>query len=831
MRLFFLFLALVFVASPLCAQVGFGNFETRPQTFNPASNQTITGDWDFVGDLLSGGETVLTSVSAALEFVTTATAQDVPGLKDFTNGLKSAGETVITSLHSNDATIHFIEGDIDHTAIQNIGTNTHAQIDTHIADVANPHDVSASQVDAVTTTGTQSASGAKTWTTTQTFEGIALIDPAPQSLTYYVATTGSAANDGLTNGTALDTIENALDEIPFSHQGGVTIKLLDGTGYTGAIVSNWSKGSRETNSTAHEIVIESEDGVAADVTITVAPTLANAVICVNPGGRVQLSNITIGSTTTNDTALEVDASLVVAAGCNFLAQDIRVIDVANGGHLELSGTTNVTGNALGTAIGIRLQEGSYAKTGTLNVIDCQTGVEVGRFCKFNFDNGFTMTSPGGNQSGTGLYLLPMARAYIDSNASIAANLNGVEMEEGSRLGMHRARSLTLTGTGIGNGNGIVLGAGAWISWGRTDSSNTGTLSVDGFDNGIWLDGYSILARTENGALTLNVDNCTTGITVNWASTLLADTVNFSGNTQDTDLGDSNYRFERRFEGGLTVTDTIHSETAMALTTLAAEPTVLSTRPTFWSTDGRIFVSYDGLIEDLSSWDPQFVEGLRIANTITAPLSQIDLRHGHCMDSTDSVKMTLETTVTVDLEASGAGGLDTGSEAADTWYFTFLISVKSTGVTTGLLSTSTSPLLPGVYTHFRRIGCIRNDAGSDIQTFVQRGTMTSRSYSYTTTFADRLVISAGAATTPTLVDLSSLMPPLARNVAILVHQGSGVRIARMYQSITGAILDEVPSNAAISLSNFPTAADQSIGYDNDGIAGNVDITVRGFSEDL
>ena len=63
-----------------------------------------------------------------------------------TNRFNSYTTSADFNTHTSDTTIHFTEGSIDHTNIQNIGTNTHTQIDTHISSTLNPHSVSASQI-------------------------------------------------------------------------------------------------------------------------------------------------------------------------------------------------------------------------------------------------------------------------------------------------------------------------------------------------------------------------------------------------------------------------------------------------------------------------------------------------------------------------------------------------------------------------------------------------------------------------------------------------------------------------------------------------------------
>lgn len=127
-------------------------------------------------------------------------------------------------------------------------------------------------------------------------------------------------------------------------------------------------------------------------------------------------------------------------------------------------------------------------------------------------------------------------------------------------------------------------------------------------------------------------------------------------------------------------------------------------------------------------------------------------------------------------ATGAGGLDTGSIAASTWYAVWLISNGST--TAALLSLSaTAPAMPAGYTFKARVGWIRTDSTNKYPlAFKQSG----RRAQYAVTAGSNLSTlplvasgaqgsgAAGAATlTYAAVSLASAAPPTASLASISV----------------------------------------------------------------
>jgi hypothetical protein len=117
-----------------------------------------------------------------------------------------------------------------------------------------------------------------------------------------------------------------------------------------------------------------------------------------------------------------------------------------------------------------------------------------------------------------------------------------------------------------------------------------------------------------------------------------------------------------------------------------------------------------------------ITGLIATNNGTDPDNDIDVSVGAAMHSTNTEVMELTSVITKRLDATwvvgtNQGGLDTGSKAADTWYFVWLIKRPDTDVVDVLFSTSSStPTMPTDYTMKRLIGAFKTDGSSNILAF-------------------------------------------------------------------------------------------------------------------
>lgn len=153
-------------------------------------------------------------------------------------------------------------------------------------------------------------------------------------------------------------------------------------------------------------------------------------------------------------------------------------------------------------------------------------------------------------------------------------------------------------------------------------------------------------------------------------------------------------------------------------------------------------------------------GLRLgfANT-----EDVTIGAGRCRDSTNTTDMINSGTLTLLLDGGGDGStginkLDTGSEANDTWYAVHLIGGNGQAAQ-GLLSTNaTSPTLPTGFTHFRRVGWVRNNGSGNLLSFIQTGEGRERVIDYNEAKNTVLILlSGGTATTWTDIVGTTLIP--------------------------------------------------------------------------
>lgn len=147
------------------------------------------------------------------------------------------------------------------------------------------------------------------------------------------------------------------------------------------------------------------------------------------------------------------------------------------------------------------------------------------------------------------------------------------------------------------------------------------------------------------------------------------------------------------------------------------------------------------------------EGL-VCKYVTAATVDIDADAVMLRTTGGSAVRVESVNLTVDITASGANGLDTGSEASSTWYYLWVIY---NGVTTsGLISlSSTAPTLPAGYNFKGLVGAVYNGTSGDLSSFYQKGRSVSRTLKQS--------LSAGSATSITAVSLADAVPPIAISV--------------------------------------------------------------------
>jgi hypothetical protein len=152
-------------------------------------------------------------------------------------------------------------------------------------------------------------------------------------------------------------------------------------------------------------------------------------------------------------------------------------------------------------------------------------------------------------------------------------------------------------------------------------------------------------------------------------------------------------------------------------------------------------------------------GFLLFKTSFGATTVLTVGSGRCRDSNNLVDMVLDSSVSLNGGINGVNGLDAGSMAANTMYGVYAIADSRNNHPTGaLLSTSinSNPVMPVGYDSLRLVGYWATGAdGSFLEGYYGIGSTNVLDFTYRN--PQPTSITAGAATTYTEIQLSSLVP--------------------------------------------------------------------------
>jgi len=209
-----------------------------------------------------------------------------------------------------------------------------------------------------------------------------------------------------------------------------------------------------------------------------------------------------------------------------------------------------------------------------------------------------------------------------------------------------------------------------------------------------------------------------------------------------------------------------------------------------------------------------------AAAISASCDEIVVGDGVTYQTLRSVNLSIAGT------SNGAGGLDTGTLAASTWYSIWVIRNNSTGTAAGLMSLSaTAPTMPSGYTHKARIGWIRTDSTANKYplSFIQYGRQVQYkvvSGSNVTAYPAMASGVAGSIATPTWVSVSvsTFIPTTA----------SAIKINLTALNSTACAAPNNAFGAYSSATNPPPLSSSNAGSTSTNHSGNASLPLEGTS---
>lgn len=237
-----------------------------------------------------------------------------------------------------------------------------------------------------------------------------------------------------------------------------------------------------------------------------------------------------------------------------------------------------------------------------------------------------------------------------------------------------------------------------------------------------------------------------------------------------------------------------------------------------------------------------VEGFKVSVASTTTLG---VASGSCRDSTNANDIVLSSAVVINFANAGVvNGIDTGAIGASKLYYVYAIanSLDPSGLEHaigGLVSLSSSPLLPVGYDIYRRIGWARSGAGSTLLTMYQSGNGIVRQYSYDTMIA---VLTSGTSQTLAAIDVSTAAPPLDNmkvnffveftpaNAADTVKFAPFGSTATVIPGISGAVAAVKQSMQVPVMAKLDSGVPKVL-YINSAASCDSDIWVQGFEDVL